>query len=162
MAPLSMGKWNSSAGLVHDASQASLVGKASIPGKLELKNQVLLSGDCSDFTDLSNLPLPISISGSTADATDEYGTYPEQPICCREHGIHSVAPVPTSHISGLLPLIQFMRSLCGVAYMTPAWKFIILPVPQSPRIPMILFAVTMIYCLQLHYLIFLWLLGNRL
>ncbi|HBC45700.1 MAG TPA: hypothetical protein DCZ43_01500, partial [candidate division Zixibacteria bacterium] len=81
MAPLSMGKWNSSAGLVHDASQASLVGKASIPGKLELKNQVLLSGDCSDFTDLSNLPLPISISGSTADATDEYGTYPEQPIC---------------------------------------------------------------------------------
>ncbi|UCC78825.1 MAG: serine hydrolase [Candidatus Zixiibacteriota bacterium] len=40
---------------------------------------ILLGGDCSDFIDLSGLPLPIEQAGSTIGATNDYGPYSARP-----------------------------------------------------------------------------------
>ncbi|UCC79245.1 MAG: serine hydrolase [Candidatus Zixiibacteriota bacterium] len=40
---------------------------------------ILLGGDCSDFIDLTGMPLPIEEAGSTIGATNNYGPYSERP-----------------------------------------------------------------------------------
>jgi hypothetical protein len=42
---------------------------------------ILLSGDCSDYIDLSGEPLPIEGTGSTIGASNNYGPLPERPDC---------------------------------------------------------------------------------
>jgi len=42
---------------------------------------IILSGDCSDYIDLTGMPLPISVSGSTAGKTNNYGSFSQQPEC---------------------------------------------------------------------------------
>jgi len=49
--------------------------------QLKPEGGILLSGDCSDYQDLSGLPLPISVTGTTAGATNDYGPYPSRPGC---------------------------------------------------------------------------------
>ena len=49
-------------------------------GSIE-ENHILLSGDCADYVDLSSMPLPISVTGTTSGATNDYGPYPSQPAC---------------------------------------------------------------------------------
>jgi CubicO group peptidase (beta-lactamase class C family) len=44
-------------------------------------NQILLNGDCSDYIDLSDRPLPFSVSGTTAGATNDYGPFSSHPAC---------------------------------------------------------------------------------
>ena len=39
------------------------------------------TGDCSDYIDLSGQPLPIAVTGTTAGATNDYGSFPSQPPC---------------------------------------------------------------------------------
>lgn len=42
---------------------------------------IILSGDCSDFIDLTGMPLPISVAGSTVGKTNNYGAFSQQPEC---------------------------------------------------------------------------------
>ncbi len=41
----------------------------------------LATGDCSDYTDLSGLELPITVNGTTTGATADYGPFAEEPSC---------------------------------------------------------------------------------
>jgi CubicO group peptidase (beta-lactamase class C family) len=43
----------------------------------------LLSGDCSDYVDLSAERLPIHVTGTTVGATNNYGPFPSWPRCWR-------------------------------------------------------------------------------
>jgi len=45
---------------------------------------ILLSGDCSDYEDLSGLELPITVNGTTSGATNNYGPFPSKPNCWAE------------------------------------------------------------------------------
>ncbi|UCC79366.1 MAG: serine hydrolase [Candidatus Zixiibacteriota bacterium] len=47
---------------------------------------ILLSGDCSDYIDLTAQPLPIIVGGSTVGATNDYGPFPSRPLCWSESG----------------------------------------------------------------------------
>ena len=42
---------------------------------------IIASGDCSDFIDLSALPLPIEVAGTTVGASNDYGPFTERPFC---------------------------------------------------------------------------------
>jgi CubicO group peptidase (beta-lactamase class C family) len=44
---------------------------------------IVTSGDCSDFTDLSGMPLPIEVSGTTIGASNDYGPFSGRPACWR-------------------------------------------------------------------------------
>ncbi len=39
------------------------------------------SGDCTDYVDLSGLPLPIHVTGTTSGLTNDYGPFPARPAC---------------------------------------------------------------------------------
>ncbi len=41
----------------------------------------LAAGDCSDYTNLTGLELPIEVTGTTAGATGDYGPFVEEPSC---------------------------------------------------------------------------------
>jgi CubicO group peptidase (beta-lactamase class C family) len=47
---------------------------------------ILLSGDCSDYTDLTGQSLPIIVTGNTSGATNNYGPYSSKPLCWSESG----------------------------------------------------------------------------
>jgi len=42
---------------------------------------IILSGDCSDYIDLTGMPLPISVAGSTVGKSNNYGPFSQQPEC---------------------------------------------------------------------------------
>lgn len=42
---------------------------------------LLLNGDCSDYYDLTGFALPITWTGTTIDATNDYGPFPSRPSC---------------------------------------------------------------------------------
>ncbi len=43
----------------------------------------LLVGDCTDYVDLSGMPLPINVAGTTVGGGNSYGPYPAYPACFR-------------------------------------------------------------------------------
>jgi hypothetical protein len=45
----------------------------------EVKAEDIMQGDCSDYTDLTGQPMPIVVTGTTADAYNDYGPYPSRP-----------------------------------------------------------------------------------
>ena len=42
---------------------------------------IFLSGDCSDYDDLTGMLMPVIVSGTTVGASNDYGPFPEQPGC---------------------------------------------------------------------------------
>jgi len=52
------------------------MGKPQEPG-----GGILLSGDCSDYTDLTGQPLPIIKGGTTVGAANNYGPFGSMPLC---------------------------------------------------------------------------------
>lgn len=52
------------------------IGEPPDPGE-----PLILSGDCSDYEDLSGLPLPISAVGTTVGASNDYGPFAAKPDC---------------------------------------------------------------------------------
>jgi len=65
----------------NERANESVVSRIVVSGNVAPGNPILLSGDCSDYIDLSDQPLPISVSGTTYGATNDYGPYPSQPAC---------------------------------------------------------------------------------
>lgn len=51
--------------------------------RIDPSDPIIASGDCSDYIDLSGLPLPISEIGTTVGATNNFGPFPERPPCWR-------------------------------------------------------------------------------
>ena len=62
--------------------QKSIGGNSSAPSNPG--GGVLLSGDCSDYIDLTGQALPITETGTTSGATNNYGPLPSKPNCWSE------------------------------------------------------------------------------
>ncbi|MBI5058898.1 serine hydrolase [candidate division KSB1 bacterium] len=78
-----------------------------------------LTGDCTDYIDLSGQSLPINVNGTTVGATNDYGPYPAWPPCwrggwdsgaCSGRGITYKWTVPAD--------ARYTISLCGSSYDT--------------------------------------------
>jgi len=65
----------------NERADESVVSQKVVSGSVAPDNPVLTSGDCSDYIDLSDQPLPISRWGNTSGATSDYGPYPSRPAC---------------------------------------------------------------------------------
>ena len=46
-----------------------------------LGGDIILSGDCTDYIDLTGQPLPITVTGTTVGATNNYGPFNSRPSC---------------------------------------------------------------------------------
>jgi CubicO group peptidase (beta-lactamase class C family) len=57
----------------------SIISKENVYRSMVPNNPILLSGDCSDYYDLSARQLPISIGGTTVGATNDYGHFSSYP-----------------------------------------------------------------------------------
>ena len=44
-----------------------------------ISSPALATGDCSDYVDLTGMDLPIEVTGTTLDATADYGPFAEEP-----------------------------------------------------------------------------------
>jgi CubicO group peptidase (beta-lactamase class C family) len=80
---------------------------------------ILLSGDCSDYEDLTGLPLPISVEGSTVGAANDYGPYDARPFCWDGDWWSSSGAAPDVTYKWTVPADgRYTISLCGSSYET--------------------------------------------
>ena len=83
------------------------------------KAGILLQGDCSDYIDLSGQPLPISVTGTTAGATNDYGPFDSWPSCWRGNWDTLSNAGPDITYKWTAPADgRYTISLCGSSYDT--------------------------------------------
>jgi len=96
---------------------------------------ILLSGDCSDYEDLSELPLPISVSGSTVGATNDYGPFPLRPACWMGDWYELSSDGPDVTYKWTVPADgAYTISLCESSYDT-SLELYDFTCPSEPRYP---------------------------
>jgi CubicO group peptidase (beta-lactamase class C family) len=79
----------------------------------------LLDGDCTDYVDLSGQPLPISASGTTVGATNNYGPFTSWPVCFRGNWVADACAGPDRTYKWTVPADgRYSISLCGSSYDT--------------------------------------------
>jgi len=96
------------------------IGKPQEPG-----GGILLSGDCSDYIDLTGQPLPIRVGGTTAGSSNNYGPFPERPYCWEGSGWWTPsAAAPDVTYKWTAPTAgRYTITLCGSSYDTALLLF---------------------------------------
>jgi CubicO group peptidase (beta-lactamase class C family) len=84
-----------------------------------MESDVILTGNCSDYVDISHNLLPISVSGTTVGATNNYGPFPSQPLCWQGYWDASGCAGPDKTYKWTVPTNgRYNISLCGSSYDT--------------------------------------------
>jgi len=90
------------------------IGKTQPPG-----GGILLTGDCSDYIDLTAEPLPISVTGTTAGATNNYGPFYPRPGYWEGDWYTQSGSAPDVTFKWTAPQTRsYTISLCGSGYDT--------------------------------------------
>jgi CubicO group peptidase (beta-lactamase class C family) len=88
------------------------IGEPPKPGQ-----PLILSGDCSDYEDLTGLPLPISILGTTVGAANDYGPFSGRPDCWGGSWYSQASAGPDVTFKWTAPSDgNYMISLCDSDY----------------------------------------------
>jgi CubicO group peptidase (beta-lactamase class C family) len=117
-----------------DPSNRTVSKDAGVPSS---PGNPLLSGDCSDYVDLSDLALPIAVTGTTIGATNNYGPFPSWPLCWRGSSwdSHACAGRDRTYKWTVPADGRYTISLCGSAYDTGLllYNFTCPTEPSYPR-----------------------------
>jgi CubicO group peptidase (beta-lactamase class C family) len=107
------------AGLPSDGSDFSFSTTSKDVGVPSSPGDPLLTGDCTDYVDLSGQPLPIYESGSTVGATNDYGPFSSQPACWTSYWDSQGCAGPDVTYKWTVPADgRYTISLCGSSYDT--------------------------------------------
>jgi len=92
--------------------KAKGIGKPQPPG-----GGILLSGDCSDYTDLTGQSLPITVTGTTVGAANNYGPFSSRPDCWNGYWYGPSGAAPDVTYKWTVPADgRYTVSLCGSSY----------------------------------------------